>query len=403
MTPGDSRLAPSGASTLRGAHKEGVFLKADSVTISPARPPGVRARKPAVAADSGSDSPRETFAGGRGESVLDRVKGFAGRVLKGFSYPKQPAYKAERGEHKVGVSYKTVVDESRQRKIPMVVYYPKGLEEPGSSPVVVMSHGLAGNSATYQYFGQHLASHGYTVLQPTHVGSDTTAVLTRTPIFTFTQDELKERVADIKYTLDMVESQDTRLPAALTDSADMERVALAGHSFGAITALAMAGTDVKDDKGKNVPVADKRIDAFIAMSPYGDSLPSHLAGLDVETYDDIKKPILYLSGSKDGLFTLGKGPHVHTKPFEDTGTDQKYHVVIGGTRHAEFAQVIGLFDRRTVEMTESTSAAFLDAYLKKDRKAQAYLTEELAGVARTRDSWAFIGPTGENCESLGNP
>lgn len=375
-------------------------MKADSLNLSPARKPTRGLRKRAGTPSPEREVPQESFVSSRGESLLDKVKGFAGRVLKGLSYPKEPAYKAMRGDHQVAVSYKTVVDESRQRKIPMVMYYPKGMEEHGSSPVVVMSHGLAGNSATYQYFGQHLASHGYTVIQPTHVGSDTKAVLTRTPIFTFTQDELKQRVADVKYTLDLVQRKDTRLPAALTDSADIKRVALAGHSFGAITAVAMAGADVKDGKGKNVPVADKRIDAFIAMSPYGDSLPSHLAGLDVETYDDIKKPVLYLSGSKDGLFTLGKGPHVHTKPFEDTGTDQKYHLVIGGTRHAEFAQVIGLFDRRTVEMTESTSTAFLDAYLKKDSQARTYLHDELPAVARTRDSWAFIGPTGENCETL---
>jgi predicted dienelactone hydrolase len=337
---------------------------------------------------------------GGGPSFFDKVKGFAGNVLKGFSDPQEPAYKANKGDHKVGVSYKTLVDESRQRKIPMVMYYPKGMDDPGSSPVVVMSHGLAGNSATYQYFGQHLASHGYTVLQPTHVGSDTTAVLTRSPVFTFTQSELKNRVADVKFTLDLVESKDKRLPEALTDSANIKQVALAGHSFGGITAVAMAGADIKDHNGKKIPLSDNRIDAFISMSPYGDSLPSHLVGLDVESYDNIEKPILYLSGSEDGLFTLGKGPTVHSKPYQDTGTDEKYHVVIGGTRHVEFAQVIGILDRRTVEMTESTSTAFLDAYLKDDHQGRQYLTDALAAIARTRDSWAFIGPTGENSEML---
>ena len=375
-------------------------MRTDSVSTRRPRQVGQH-RKSSKAGTEQPSAPPENFAQDSGtDSLVGRVKTFAGRVLRGFSDPREPAYKADRGDYKVAVSYKTAIDESRQREIPMVMYYPKGMEEPGSSPVVVMSHGLAGNSATYQYFGQHLASHGYTVIQPTHVGSDTNAVLTRTPVLTFTQGELKHRVADIKYTLDMVQNKDERLPEALTDSADLKHVALAGHSFGAITALAVAGTDVVDDQGKKVPVYDRRIDAFIAMSPYGDSLPSYLAGLDVETYDDIKKPVLCLSGSKDGLFTLGKGPHVHTKPFEDAGTDEKYHVVIGGTRHAEFAQVVGLFDRRTVEMTDSTSTAFLDAYLKNDQEAKSYLTEKLPAVARTRDSWAFIGPTGENCEKL---
>lgn len=338
--------------------------------------------------------PQETFeASSNGNSLIGKVAGFAGRVLKGLSSsPKEPAYKAETGPHKVTTKYTTFIDESRQRRIPMAMYYPKGMTEKSSSPVVVMSHGLAGNVATYQYFGHHLASHGYTVLQPTHEGSDTKAVFTKTPLFTFTQGELKQRAADVEYTLDLVENKDKKLPKELTDSADMKRVALAGHSFGGITTVAMAGTDVKDDEGKKIPLKDNRIDAFISMSPYGDSLPSHLLGVDVETYDNINKPILYLSGEKDGLFTFGKGPTVHSGPYQKTATDEKYHVVIGGARHAEFAQVIGLIDSRTAELTESTSTAFLDAYLKKDKAAKEYLTEELPAVARTRKSWAFIGP-----------
>jgi predicted dienelactone hydrolase len=376
-------------------------LRTDAVPASASPGPKTRAsqarkfsKRPQAGKASEAPFPGESFLPGATaqDSLVDRVKTFTGRVLKGFSSTREPAYKAASGEHKVAVRYQTVVDSERQRKIPMAVYYPKGMDEPGSSPVVVMSHGLAGNSATYQYFGRHLASHGYTVLQPTHVGSDTNAVLTRTPVFTFTQSELKHRVEDVKFTLDLVQNKDERLPKELTDSADMSKVALAGHSFGAITAVAMAGVDVKDAEGRKLPLGDKRIDAFIAMSPYGDSLPSHLAGLDVETYHDIKKPILYLSGSKDGLFTLGKGPTVHNKPFEDTGSRDKYHVVIGGTRHAEFAQVIGLLDRRTVEMTESTSTAFLDAHLKGQSEAREYLTEQLPAVARTRESWAFLGP-----------
>ncbi len=338
--------------------------------------------------------PQESFeASSNGNSLIGKVAGFAGRVLKGLvPSPKEPAYKSETGPHKVLSKYTTFIDESRQRRIPMAMYYPKGMTEKGSSPVVVMSHGLAGNAVTYQYFGQHLASHGYTVLQPTHVGSDTTAVFTKTPLFTFTQGELKQRAADVEYTLDLVENKDSKLPKALTDSADIKRVALAGHSFGGITAVAMAGTDVKDGEGKKIPLEDNRIDAFISMSPYGDSLPSHILGVDVKTYNNIDKPILYLSGEKDGLFTFGKGPAVHSGPYQGTSTDEKYHVVIGGARHAEFAQVIGLIDRQTAELTESTSTAFLDAYLKKDKAAKEYLTEELPAVARTRKSWAFIGP-----------
>ncbi len=317
---------------------------------------------------------------------------FAGRVLKGFERPKVPAYKEDSGSFEVGIDRETFLDEKRQRKIPMTVYYPKGQEKAGSSPVVVMSHGLGGNSYTYQYFGKHLASHGYTVMQPTHVGSNTTAFLTKTPVFAFTQGELKDRVEDVKFALDLMESK--KLSEEITDSADMKHVALAGHSFGALTAEAMAGMVANDDDGKKIPLGDKRIDAFIAMSPYGDSLPTHLLGLDVDSYDEIDQPILYISGEKDQLFTLGKGAKVHSKPYQETGTDEKYHLVIEGARHVNFAQVVGLFDHKTVEMTNSVSTAFLDRYLKNDKEAGNYLRDDLPAVARTRDSWAFVGNDG---------
>ncbi len=324
------------------------------------------------------------------DGFFHRARELAESTLGRIPRDAEPAYKQEAGPHGVTTHRETFHDEIRGRKIPMVVYSPEGVED-GTSPVVVMSHGLGGNSWTYRYFGQHLASHGYTVVQPTHVGSDTLGTLKRTPMLAFGKGELVDRVKDVRFALDLLESG--RLPGEVSDKTDLDKVALAGHSFGALTAQAMAGLAVRDKDGADLELKDKRISAFVAMSPYGDSFPSKWLGLDTESYDRIEQPILYMSGEKDRIFTLGKGPKIHQSPYDRTGTDDKVHLTIGGGYHASFAQVLGAADRNTSELTASTTTAFLDAHLSGDVRAQGYLNDDLARVAKSRDSEALVGPT----------
>lgn len=333
-------------------------------------------------------------------SFFDGIKDLAQKAFAGLRRPKLPLYKDGSGDYEVATRRFKFLDESRDRKIPLVVYSPKGLPVGQKSPVVVFSHGLAGNGLTYKYFGRHLASHGYTVLQPTHVGSDTTSFVRRPSINIFSQKELVDRAKDVSYTLDLLENGS--LPPEISGKVDLENVALAGHSFGALTAQAMAGVDVKDRQGKERDVVDERIDAFIGMSPYGDSLPTHLLGMDPKSYGDIDKPLLTLSGDHDRLFTGAEGPNVHLDPFNGASSKHKYHLVIDKTLHVSFAQVFGLVGM-TASMTNSTSLAFLDANLKKDRKAHQYLVEELPKVALSRESQAFVGSHCDGQVAKGRP
>jgi predicted dienelactone hydrolase len=302
---------------------------------------------------------------------------------------KAPLYKQGAGPHQVGTHQQNFVDPTRGRKIPLTVYYPINEEkEAHSSPVVVFSHGLAGNSKTYRYLGRHWASHGYTVVQPTHVGSDTKAVLTKTPLGTFNRSELIDRTHDVSFALDKMESGE--LPEEVTRQADMNQVGLAGHSFGALTAEAMAGVNVKDGD-KRLKLGDERVDAFVAISGYGDAFPSRLLGLDAGTYDQVDQPILFVAGEKDTLFTLGKGAEVHTEPFHQIATSEAGAVVVGGTRHNDFGQVFGYANKDAADLTRSSTLAFFDAQLKGDSRARSYLVDDLPKVAASWDSQAEYG------------
>ena len=49
-------------------------------------------------------------------------------------------------------------------------YLPQGLSQP--APVVIISHGFGDVQASFDFIAQHLASHGFAVLVPNHVGSN---------------------------------------------------------------------------------------------------------------------------------------------------------------------------------------------------------------------------------------
>lgn len=349
-----------------------------------------KAKPQAKAASPSKSESQDSFeAQESGDGFFDRMKGMAKRAIDGFSRPKLPLYKESEGEHQVSIERLNFRDESRGRDVPLVVYHPSNKEDLDKSPVVVFSHGLAGNEYTYRYFGKHLASHGYTVLQPTHVGSNTSSFVKRPGLNIFSQKELIDRGKDVSFALDLL--QDGKLSKEISEKVDLENVALAGHSFGALTAQAMAGVVVKDHEGKEVPIQDDRFDAFIGMSPYGDSLPTHLLGMDPSTFDRIEKPLLTLSGDIDRLFTGTKGAKVHLDTFHGASSEHKYHVVIDKTLHAAFAQMYGLIGV-TAALTNSTSMAFLDANLKGDKKAHDYLVDDLAKVAHSHKSVALVGP-----------
>ncbi|MFM7675686.1 MAG: alpha/beta hydrolase family protein [Synechococcus sp.] len=101
----------------------------------------------------------------------------------------------------------------------------------GNGQLVVISHGLWDAPESFEGWARHLASHGYTVVLPLHPGSDRDqqrAMLSgeaKPP----SPEELRLRPLDVKAVLDGFNGADTR------------RVVVIGHSWGATTALQLAG------------------------------------------------------------------------------------------------------------------------------------------------------------------
>ena len=124
----------------------------------------------------------------------------------------------------------------RPEPLELVVIQPQGQ---ANGRLVVISHGLWDSPANFEGWGQQLAAEGYTVVLPSHPGSDQDqqhAVLTgKAP--PPSPSELGLRARDVSAINDAVARG--ALPGV--SGVDSQRVVVIGHSWGATTALQLAG------------------------------------------------------------------------------------------------------------------------------------------------------------------
>jgi predicted dienelactone hydrolase len=119
---------------------------------------------------------------------------------------------------------------------------------PGAHPLVVWSHGRSGLRLSYGLLCEGLASRGYVVLSSDHPGDTLGDWL----LGTATDDATNEtqRVDDMRFVLDA--ALGVRSGLDLAAAVDAERIAVAGHSYGAFTALALAAAEPTDARVRAV-------------------------------------------------------------------------------------------------------------------------------------------------------
>ena len=192
-------------------------------------------------------------------------------------------------------------DPARGRTLPLRLRLPAG-EAPAA--LVLFSHGLGGSVAAGTLWAQAWADSGIATLHLQHPGSD--GAVLREGGFAQLRgaaegEQLVARAADVAFVLDEL----ARRRAAGEPLLQRLRLAdcgLAGHSFGARTALAVAGQRFGP---RGAALADPRPRAFAAFSP---APPAR--GDAAQAFGAIVRPVLCLSGTLDGdpLAATARGP-----------------------------------------------------------------------------------------------
>jgi predicted dienelactone hydrolase len=268
-------------------------------------------------------------------------------------------------------------DPQRDRDIVFKAYYPRG---EGPFPVIVFSHGFGGSKDAFAYASRFWASHGYVVLHPTHSDSGALQRLGEA-----TAAELRKRlenpkawegrVRDVTVFLDSFAELEKAAPD-LKGKLDGARQGVAGHSFGAYTAMLLGGATVDIPEGaRGQSFADPRVKAILPISPEG----SGQQGLTKSSWDKVRLPMLTMTGSLDQGVGL-QGPEWREEPFRYSPEGDKYHLFLEGANHFTFGRP---GPSVLTDYVKAASLAFWDGYLKGKAEGKTYLRSDRLEAAGT--------------------
>ena len=229
----------------------------------------------------------------------------------------------------------------RKHPVGSVALLPQGVSPKG---LVFVSHGLWDAPVNFEGWGRHLASHGYAVLLPEHPGSDQAqkAAMLSGAIPPPEPEELSLRPLDIRALLAAVDADRLGLGAIPSG-----QVVVLGHSWGAITALQLAGLKPSDSRlqrrcgnlndpennlswvlqcsfhrsANQADVAEPRVIGVVAVSPPMRLLFDHGAS------KDMNGRALVVSGSKDWVVPFG--PEA-LSPFQGQAENRGHQLVLAG-------------------------------------------------------------------------
>ncbi|WP_018654193.1 alpha/beta hydrolase family protein [Actinomadura flavalba] len=259
-------------------------------------------------------------------------------------------------------------------------------------PVLVFSHGNAWSMDGYEPLVDRWAAAGFIVVQPTHLDSRRNGIAWEDPRF---GTIWRVRISDLHAVLDglggiLAQAGD------LEHRADRDRVAVAGHSWGAQTAGTLLGARVFDADGK--PGEDfshpaVRAGALIAVAGTGDTLTpfaaEHLPFIRPD-YSTMTAPALVVAGGKDDSPLSTRGPDWLTDAYHLAPAPKSLLTIadgehtLGGIAGEAVAETTDE-DPARVALVADAVAAYLRAALKLDA------TDWTALTASGDGTWSLIG------------
>ncbi len=265
------------------------------------------------------------------------------------------------------------VHTDRSRTVPVKIYL-RSL--PTAQPVVLFSHGLGGSREDNAYLGRYWAAAGYVAVFMQHAGSDESvwksvpagqrvaALKAAASVSSFLQ-----RNADVSFVIDKLAAWNRSDGHELRGQMNLDQIGMSGHSFGAVTTLAVAGRKFPFDRS----FPDDRIDAFLAMSPQPGK------GLDPkEAFGRLASPILCMTGTKDSSpINPTLPPLARQEVYAALPPGDKYQLVLKDGEHSAFSDSRRRWakhrDPAHHPAIQKISLMFWNAYLKGNAEAEAWL------------------------------
>lgn len=317
------------------------------------------------------------------------------------------------GDNRVIKETLRLTDQNRDRKLIVHLYVPEKLSsEPESTPVIIISPGLGATPNTWQHLVQHLGSHGYVVATIQHPGSNFNhlqAFLQGFESDVFRTQEFIDRPLDVTYVIDELERRNL---SHFQGKLNLKQVGVAGQSFGAYTALAVAGAPLNFEQlkqdcrppielvnlsrllqcqalelpHKNYDLKDDRIGAAFIADPVSSSV------LGQSSLSQVTIPVFWGAGSEDRLTPVVLE---QMYAFGWLGSANKYLALTQGSQHlnlnVDALEDLDTLNQDALKQLVSRNQPILESYVNALSLAffQVYLAGDLSYQPYLRSSYAL--------------
>lgn len=266
---------------------------------------------------------------------------------------------------------------SDERQLELNLYFP---EQGSNFPLLLFSHGNWSNKDSYDHIIEHWVSHGYAVIAANHLDC-CSAPLGIFNSLRYGQVGLVEaRIADLSQILRQLPELERNTPG-FAGKADISRLAITGHSFGAFTAQQLGGAQAFDpDKDAFLSHLDSRVKAVVALSPPGPMFDT----ITENSWKTLSAPTLISTGTWDVQASFWPDWRAHLMSWETALPQHKYALVIEGADHY-LGNLICRLEREAspqkdaLRMVQIATTAFLDAHLKAKNSAQHFIASDAMG------------------------
>lgn len=302
----------------------------------------------------------------------------------------ESVYKSGAGPHEIATHSLQWPFADLDKELPLRITFPV---ERGSFPVIVFSHGNGSSKDLYSAYAEHWASHGYVVIQPTHIDSITLGGSMRNMNAEKIAAISDSRRRDMRFIVDSLDDLEKQVPD-LAGKMDGERLVAAGHSMGGATAMRLAGLLLVDPPNDEpIDYRDDRFDALLLVSDPGNNrlMPD-------APWKGVPVPTFIATGSNDfgGMPGKSKQSSASSAKFPENAVmpdTPNHYLFIDGMDHYLGGLICkedaaGPPDYDALKIIDGISTAFLDAYMKDDAAAMAFL--RAGQVAELTDSRATL-------------